>query len=137
MLMQDFERFAFEMVRNISRSLEYRSGSLRGMSCKMISFSHPDLHGISFACLLFTFLWLSDLDATNSRSSYTFPRQLEADQPERGSLSAEDHIAFVYGVTWRSLWSSMGIWRKKHLSDFGDIKCLLDVMCSVSSGVAG
>ena len=82
-----------------------------------------------FACFFFTLVWLSDLDATNSRSSYTFPKQLEADQPERGSLSAEaeqakssevvgssvsigrwvvririrqDHIAFVYGVTWRS-----------------------------------
>eukprot|EP00434_Breviolum_minutum_P043645 symbB.v1.2.038917.t1/scaffold6231.1/size19816/1 len=32
-----------------------------------------------------------------TRSSYTFPKQLEQDQPERGSLSAEDHIAFVYG----------------------------------------
>lgn len=33
-----------------------------------------------------------------TRSSYTFPKQLESGQPERGLLSAEDHIGFVYGA---------------------------------------
>lgn len=32
-----------------------------------------------------------------TRSSYTFPKQLQSD-PERGSLTAEDHISFVYGT---------------------------------------
>lgn len=32
-----------------------------------------------------------------TRSSYTFPKKLQS-EPERGSLTAEDHISFVYGT---------------------------------------
>jgi len=59
-------------------------------------------HGIYFnMCLV---KWILTLNC--SRSSYTFPKQLEQDQPERGSLSAEAKGVKLWEVLCR--WGEVG-----------------------------
>ena len=103
---------------------KYNSGFfLAECLVKWFDFSQSDLfHGIYFnMCLV---KWILTLNC--SRSSYTFPKQLEQDQPERGSLSAEAKGVKLWEVLCRSgevgksslpgphcfcLWSNMAVLR--------------------------